>query len=90
MGFPHGTLYRREYAAFVLSEALGWQIVPPTVIREKGPHGIGTMQLYMHHDRKDADYFALRERHTSRSETHGRVRFDCQQHGPQSRALLAR
>jgi uncharacterized repeat protein (TIGR03843 family) len=61
--FPHGTLYRREYAAFVLSEALGWQIVPPTVIREKGPHGIGTMQLYMHHDRKDADYFALRERH---------------------------
>jgi uncharacterized repeat protein (TIGR03843 family) len=61
--FPHGTLYRREYAAFVLSEALGWQIVPPTVIREKGPHGIGTMQLYMHHERKDADYFALRERH---------------------------
>jgi hypothetical protein len=61
--FPHGTLYRREYASFVLSEALGWQIVPPTVIREKGPHGIGTMQLYMHHDRKDADYYALRERH---------------------------
>jgi uncharacterized repeat protein (TIGR03843 family) len=61
--FPHVTLYRREYAAFVLSEALGWQIVPPTVIREKGPHGIGTMQLYMHHERKDADYFALRERH---------------------------
>jgi len=61
--FPHGTLYRREYASFVLSEALGWQIVPPTVIRQKGPHGIGTMQLYMHHNREDADYYALRERH---------------------------
>ncbi len=61
--FPDGTLYRREYAAYVLSEALGWQIVPPTVIREKGPHGIGTMQLYMHHVREEADYFAIRERH---------------------------
>ncbi len=61
--FPDGTLYRREYASFVLSEALGWQIVPPTVIREKGPHGIGTMQLYMHHVREEADYYAIRERH---------------------------
>jgi hypothetical protein len=61
--FPNGTLYRREYAAYVLSEALGWQIVPPTVIRENGPQGIGTMQLYMHHEREYADYFALRERH---------------------------
>ncbi len=60
--FPDGTLYKREYAAFVLSEALGWRLVPPTVIR-KGEHGIGTVQLYMHHKRADADYFALRERH---------------------------
>lgn len=61
--FPDGTLYRREYAAFVLSEALGWQIVPPTVIREEGPHGVGTVQLYIHHEREEADYFAIRERH---------------------------
>ena len=60
--FPDGTLYKRECAAFLLSEALGWRIVPPTVIRD-GPQGIGSVQLYMHHQRQDADYFALREPH---------------------------
>ena len=44
--FPDGTLYRREYAAHVVSKALGWQLVPPTVIRE-GPHGIGSVQLFI-------------------------------------------
>jgi uncharacterized repeat protein (TIGR03843 family) len=58
--FPDGTLYKREYAAFLLSEALGWRLVPPTVIR-KGPKGIGTMQLFIHHREEDADYFALRD-----------------------------
>jgi hypothetical protein len=61
--FPDGTLYKREYAAFVLSEALGWRIVPPTVIRD-GPDGIGTVQLYMHHQREEADYFAIRDHRT--------------------------
>src|SRR5215475_5521703 len=60
--FPDGTLYKRERAAFVLSEALGWQLVPPTVIRD-GPNGIGTMQLYIHHRQEDADYFSLREQY---------------------------
>lgn len=60
--FPDGTLYKREYAAFLLSEALGWQLVPPTVIR-KGPQGIGTVQLFIHHREEDADYFALRDAH---------------------------
>jgi uncharacterized repeat protein (TIGR03843 family) len=60
--FPDGTLYKREYAAFLLSEALGWHLVPPTVIRE-GPKGIGTVQFYVHHRQEDADYFALREQH---------------------------
>ncbi|MGE3540044.1 MAG: SCO1664 family protein [Candidatus Tectimicrobiota bacterium] len=60
--FPDGTLYKRERAAFVLSEALGWHVVPPTVIRD-GPNGVGTMQLYIHHRQEDADYFALREAH---------------------------
>lgn len=59
--FPDGTLYKREYAAFVFSEALGWRVVPPTVIRD-GPNGIGTVQLYMHHQRDNADYYAIRER----------------------------
>jgi uncharacterized repeat protein (TIGR03843 family) len=61
--FPDGTLYKREFAAFLLSEALGWHLVPPTVIRD-GPKGIGTMQLYIHHQDSEADYFALREQHS--------------------------
>ena len=43
--FPDGTLALREYAAAVVSEALGWQIVPPTVLRE-GPRGAGMVQLW--------------------------------------------
>ena len=34
--FPDGTLYRREYAAYVVSEALGWRLVPPTLLRAEG------------------------------------------------------
>jgi hypothetical protein len=44
--FPYGTLYRREYAAYLLSRFLGWRFIPPTVVRD-GPHGIGTVQLYI-------------------------------------------
>ena len=47
--FPQGTLCRREQAAFVVSEALGWHIVPPTVLRD-AQHGPGTVQLYIDHD----------------------------------------
>ncbi len=41
--FPDGTLYKREYAAFLFSIEIGWYFVPPTIIRE-GPFGIGSMQ----------------------------------------------
>ena len=41
--FPPG-LYRRERAAFVLSNHLGWNLVPPTVIRHDGPAGVGSVQ----------------------------------------------
>ncbi len=44
--FPDGTLYQREYAAFRVSQELGWPLIPPTVIRE-GPHGIGSMQWFV-------------------------------------------
>lgn len=44
--FPEGTLYRREYAAFIASQALGWPFVPPTVIRP-GPHGLGSVQQFV-------------------------------------------
>ena len=44
--FESGTLYRREYAAYLVSRKLGWDLVPPTIVRE-GPHGIGSLQLYV-------------------------------------------
>ena len=47
--FPLGTLYKREYASFELARALGWGFVPPTTIAA-GPHGIGSMQLYVECD----------------------------------------
>ena len=43
--FPSG-LYRREIAAFELSEALGWHVIPPTVERD-GPFGVGSIQLFI-------------------------------------------
>src|SRR5581483_4495850 len=47
--FPEGTLYRREYAAYAFSKLAGWDFIPPTVIRD-GPHGIGSVQLYIQPD----------------------------------------
>jgi len=44
--FPDGTLAERETAAFVLSAAGGWNIVPPTVLRQ-GPLGRGSVQLWV-------------------------------------------
>jgi uncharacterized repeat protein (TIGR03843 family) len=50
--FEAGTLYRREVAAYELSKVLGWPRIPPTVVREKGPHGIGALQLFIEADRR--------------------------------------
>ena len=47
--FPDGTLHLREMAAFVVDRALGWDLVPPTVIRD-GPLGVGMAQLFVDHD----------------------------------------
>jgi uncharacterized repeat protein (TIGR03843 family) len=44
--FPDGTLAAREVSAYVVSEALGWDIVPPTVMRD-GPFGVGMCQLWI-------------------------------------------
>jgi uncharacterized repeat protein (TIGR03843 family) len=57
--FPPG-LFRRELAAYLLSEALGWGLVPPTVQREEGPYGEGSLQLFVHAD-FEQHYFTLRE-----------------------------
>ena len=47
--FPDGTLAAREEAAYVVSEALGWDLVPLT-FRRDGPHGPGMVQLWMEPD----------------------------------------
>lgn len=43
--FPSG-LYKREVAAYRLAKALGWEIIPPTVLRD-GPVGPGSLQLFV-------------------------------------------
>ena len=57
--FPYGTLHRRERCSFIVSRFLGWGFVPPTVIRD-GPHGEGSMQLYVP-PADNSSYFTLRE-----------------------------
>jgi len=47
--FTDGTLAFREYAAWVVSDALGWDVVPPTVLRN-GPAGSGMVQLWCEPD----------------------------------------
>ncbi len=47
--FPDGTLAGREVAAYLVSEATGWRIVPPTVLRD-GPFGEGMVQLWVDGD----------------------------------------
>jgi uncharacterized repeat protein (TIGR03843 family) len=44
--FPDGTLAQREVAAYEVSEALGWHLIPPTVLRD-GPYGEGMCQLWI-------------------------------------------
>jgi uncharacterized repeat protein (TIGR03843 family) len=55
--FPHGTLYRREVAAYLVSEALGFDLVPPTVLRN-GPYGVGMLQLFIEND-EDEHLFTM-------------------------------
>jgi uncharacterized repeat protein (TIGR03843 family) len=55
--FPRG-LFRREIAAYLLDEWLGWGLVPPTLPRE-GPLGEGSLQLFVPAD-FEQHYFTLR------------------------------
>jgi len=48
--FPIETLAAREVAAYLTSQALGWDLVPPTVLRQEGPAGPGSLQLYVDAD----------------------------------------
>src|SRR5260370_38254409 len=55
-----GTLAGREVAAYAVSRAAGWDVVPPTVMRD-GPFGPGMCQLWIDHD-TDVDLIALSRR----------------------------
>lgn len=44
--FPED-VYRREVAAYQLSELLGWNLVPETVVRADAPHGPGSLQRFV-------------------------------------------
>lgn len=64
--FARGTLCLRERAAFLASEAIGWHIVPPTILRN-GPHGWGSLQYFVKHD-PDEHYLTLREDFASQTQ----------------------
>ena len=55
--FPEGTLCLREIAAFLISEALDWKIVPATALGT-GHYGPGSVQHFVPHD-PDQNYFTL-------------------------------
>lgn len=58
--FPNGTLANREVAAYAVSEAVGWDLVPHTFLRE-GPHGPGMVQLWQEPDELQAPVTVVAE-----------------------------
>ena len=55
--FPIGTLYKREYASYLISIMLGWPNVPPTSIVEIESIGIGSIQKIINN--KGLNYFEI-------------------------------
>ncbi|GAA1863358.1 SCO1664 family protein [Pseudonocardia ailaonensis] len=51
--FPDGTLAGREVASYLVSEAAGWHVVPPTILRGTGPFGPGMLQAWVDTDTTD-------------------------------------
>lgn len=63
--FPEQTLAQREVAAYLTSQALSWDLVPPTVLRQSGPGGPGSVQLFLDCD-PERHYFTLSEQEKQR------------------------
>ncbi len=60
--FPDKTLAGREVAAYLVSEALAWDMVPPTVFRRRNaPMGPGSVQLFIEHN-PEYNYFNFKEK----------------------------
>ena len=88
--FPSG-LWRREVAAYEVAEALGWALVPPTVRRDDGPLGVGSVQLFVAVGPRRALLHALRRpRQPRHAAAPGHLRRRGQQHRPQGRPRRAR
>lgn len=59
--FPENTLARREVAAYLVSEALGFHFVPFTSLRDDGPYGAGSLQQYIDYD-PEYHYFSFTDK----------------------------
>lgn len=57
--FPTG-LWRRERSAYLLAEALGWGLVPRTIVRADAPYGVGSLQVVVDED-GESHYLTMRE-----------------------------
>jgi len=63
--FPAYSLAHREIAAYLVSEAIGWNFVPTTVYRADAPLGPGSLQQYVEHD-PNVHYFNLSQQNIQR------------------------
>ena len=59
--FPENTLAGREVAAYLVSESLGFHIVPFTTLRDDGPYGAGSLQQYIDYD-PEYHYFSFNDK----------------------------
>lgn len=57
--FRYGTLGMREVASYLVCEALGWNLIPPTLLRQ-GPHGLGSVQFFVD-AQQDAHFFTIQD-----------------------------
>jgi len=73
--FPEGSLCQREFATYLVSLILGWPKVPPVVFREDGPHGPGSLQLFIDAD-FEAHYFNMRQHSAFTAEFRQMALFD--------------
>ncbi|MDQ6613190.1 MAG: SCO1664 family protein [Actinomycetota bacterium] len=72
--FPDG-LYRREVAAYQLAQALGWPLIPETIVRPSAPFGVGSLQRFVEAD-FDQHYFTLLEEPNHRAALQAMSAFD--------------
>lgn len=63
--FPEKSLAWREVAAYLVSEALGWNFVPYTILRDEGPFGPGSLQQFIDYN-PNYHYFTFKDEDKAR------------------------